>query len=324
MAKRLEMLTAKCNARWITSVTVTVLIVIVCWVICERKSKDCRKEWRNLFSIPIGPYDGTLTKISLAKIVHAFPMTSGLRSEDEKFSCLADFDTSSNEGCLNIIPEPWGTNDARSNWDDFQDDMLQDFMSAKFSNFWKSLPKPTWDAKTFRGNPEAPDEPDGDAEAVTQSRHSRLMGLLDENESKKALEEQFGGDYHGSNGEEDSDGDGEDGDGSRPAASAAEVVGNRRNMSNIGWTCYMSSSFQALNCLLQVRQVLLDPRHFRFQERTGSTLSIAPAKMSLLRELCNDLVNLFTMLNEPGRQLPNRISMDISVSSAPRTCWIFT
>ncbi|KAF4533900.1 Zinc finger protein 32 [Lasiodiplodia theobromae] len=113
LGPRLRVLRWACNKRWVTDLTVPILIVVLCYQVLERQRKMSEMQWpecQEFLRLPISLYQMHPLSVSIGKADHSRGMVSGFKS-GSKLS-LEDFDPVE----CNLLFETWSSNCAKSNF----------------------------------------------------------------------------------------------------------------------------------------------------------------------------------------------------------------
>ncbi|KAK5729036.1 hypothetical protein LTR15_002177 [Elasticomyces elasticus] len=108
-----------CNARWITTVTVEVLIIVLYYGVLNRDQPDLAE----MFNLPLSPWSMHPLAMVFGKVFHALGMDGPLPPGVETFTRLADFDWT----LCNIRPEGSLPNYGIGDDDSRRDEVVQDF-----------------------------------------------------------------------------------------------------------------------------------------------------------------------------------------------------
>ncbi|KAK0650354.1 hypothetical protein DIS24_g6982 [Lasiodiplodia hormozganensis] len=121
---RLRVLRWACNKRWVTDLTVPILIVVLCYQVLERQRKKSEMQWpecQEFLRLPISLYQMHPLSVSIGKADHSLGMVSGFKSGS--MLSLENFDP---ERC-NLLFETLSSNCAKSNFDADVDQIIKHF-----------------------------------------------------------------------------------------------------------------------------------------------------------------------------------------------------
>ncbi|KAK4899075.1 hypothetical protein LTR27_003305 [Elasticomyces elasticus] len=235
-----------------------------------------------LLNLPVCAYTRTISKLSIGKGDHARAMTGGLVAGQPL--TLANFKIDHN----NLCAEPWPCNDAKGNRDHETDLIRVDLRT----NIRRDNP-PMWNEQLLALDP-----------AVLR-QYIREGAVV-----------------YGDFDEENDGGTGADSTGFDPTQASHPVVPGRRNMQNLGETCYMSTVLQTLHSSTEFCSFIKDDTKMLYKEQTGlSDASFVPAderaidlsdveklayrrqRMATFPPLVNTLRKLFHALDQVGDRL---------------------
>ncbi|KAI6867897.1 hypothetical protein KC323_g3316 [Hortaea werneckii] len=251
-AVKLQILKFHCNRKFLTDITVPCLIAVVFYLLWL--PDDAPLNERKLLRLPVCFYTRAPLSASIGKQLHGKRMTSGLPAN--KDPTFTDFQP---QKC-NLLVEPWLANAGKSNWDAELDAIRDDFRSR----LRKDNP-PFWNAKLSPIN-----------DTITQHFVVNAPTLLSEPDEDE--EDPDDDDLFGNFGEADqrprSPSAGSASSSSDDIGEARTVGWGRRNMSNIGQTCFMSTVIQALHKQDGIRDFVGNEANFNYITRTGASYSL--------------------------------------------------
>ncbi|KAI7155141.1 hypothetical protein KC349_g7194 [Hortaea werneckii] len=251
-AVKLNILKYQCNRKFLTTITVPQLIAVVFYLLWLPEDADLNE--RKLLRLPVCFYTRTPLSASIGKTFHGRQMTSGLPANKEPV--FSDFMPDS----CNILVEPWLTNAGKKDWDTELDAIRRDFRSQlKIHNppFWTAQLSPMSDFINSAFIVNAPTQ----------------ISAPGENEQDPDDDQVFTGvneaDHHSHRISARSTSDS-----SEDTGEAQSVGWGRRNMSNIGQTCFMSTVIQALHKQDGIRDFVGNEANFRYVTRTGASYGL--------------------------------------------------
>jgi ubiquitin C-terminal hydrolase len=247
---RLERLRRFCNKRHRTVMSVQQLLCAILFLLYHGRQAQPSQ----LLDLPVSIGDKNPLGISIGKGKHDAGMTSGFDANQPISFEGFDFEK------LNLCVEPKLCNDAKSNRDDQVDLIRKDFRdNLKIDNpgVWPAqlppLDRRVRDRYITRGLFAAGELEDGDLEGERGDGGNVSAGddgpdILDEDDED----------------EQDSGPAGEDN-----TPGALTTVPPKRNMSNLGATCYLSTVLQTLHNNEAVRQFVMRDDNFAYKAHTG-------------------------------------------------------
>lgn len=272
-AQKLKILKLKCNRYFITTITVPQLIVVtflLLWLPKDHPSVQYR-----LLDLPCSFYTQTPLSMSIGKALHGRQMRSGLPADGPLLFSALDFVD------INILPEPWLANAAKSNWDMSVNAMRQDFRS----NLKRDNP-PFWNRELASMN--------GSINTTYIFNAPARFVVPDDGVDDEDAEEDIveGGTVRGRSSSTSSmSSSSSSASDDRPKAPTAGLRVRGRNLINIGQTCYMSTVLQALLKQPFIQSFLSDEKNFVYRSATGnSDVLMVPAGVSLTSEQHKELV----------------------------------
>ncbi|KAK6434705.1 SAGA complex subunit Sgf73 [Oleoguttula sp. CCFEE 5521] len=280
-----------------------------------------------LLNLPVSPYIKSPLKMSVGKGDHAQGMTCGLPADVT--ITLQNFVAAD----CNLCVEPWVCNSAVGNRDDQRAAIAENFrkmLKRENPPFWD------WDLKPLAADLVAKYITNallvvGEfSESTPDSGVARSGGVTGAGGTSGG--QTTGGQAGGQAGGE-KPGDGEHGGGEPRGGqpgTGVMVAAHRRNMRNLGQTCFLSSVFQTLHNNPDFRSFVLDPQRMRYVVQTGrsdayflptgvdprqlnteDTTAYRSQRMSTLALLFAGMRRLFGQLDQGGDQLQRSSTDDI-------------
>lgn len=319
---RLYVLRWRCNNRWRTDITVPVLIIVLCYQVLERQRKKSEMQWpecQEFLRLPISLYQMHPLSVSIGKADHSHGMVSGFKT-GSKLS-LENFDPAE----CNLLFETWSSNCAKSNFDADVDRIIKHFTETLRDGaipYWPAdLPPLPHDETIPQLQPGAlsdrspGDDLDNADDLVELGREDldEVFDAIDPDEEQPRVAQSKQKDHPIKQGQQKSerkvqqkglqkDLQKRQQKGQQKAKKQTTItqfsnvkqpliVNKRRNMSNMGATCYLSSVVQELHNTPQIRDFVEDKTNFPL------------ANSSKEKILVGSLRKLFQKLDQGGEQL---------------------
>ncbi|KAI7270661.1 hypothetical protein KC345_g7383 [Hortaea werneckii] len=251
-AVKLNILKYQCNRKFLTTITVPQLIAVVFYLLWLPEDADLKE--RKFLRLPVCFYTRTPLTAAIGKTFHGRQMTSGLPANKEPI--FSDFMPHS----CNILVEPWLANAGKKDWDSELDAIRRDFRSQLRRDnppFWTAQLSPMSDFINSAFIVNAPTQISAPGENEQDPDDDQLFTGVDEADDHS----------HRSSARSASDT-------SEGTGEGHSVGWGRRNMSNIGQTCSMSTVIQALHKQNGIRDFVGNEANFRYITRTGASYGL--------------------------------------------------